>query len=95
MNDYTKNISSSVWSPGLYINTKKLDTIKTHHRFRSSAIKSKFENTKHIEQPIEGFRGKVEGRIGEKYVIIEKPRPQTVNPSKREKVIKLKKEIKS
>lgn len=106
MNDYTKNISSSVWSPGIYVNNYKLDTIKTKHRFKSNAVRSKFENSKYIEQPIEGFRCRVDGKIGEKYVIIEKPkktvaienskRPKTADgPSRRERVIKLKKEIKS
>mgnify|MGYP001099290207 FL=1 len=31
MNDYTKNISESVWSPGLYLNNNKLETIKSKY----------------------------------------------------------------
>ena len=90
MNDYTKNISSSVWSPGIFINNNKLDTLQTKHRFSKNAVQSKFEHSKYLEQPIEGFRGRVEGKIGEKQLIIQntRQRPHTSGPSnRRERVI--------
>lgn len=45
MNDYTKNISESVWSPGLYLNNNKLETIKSKYQYKSGGIKSKFEHS--------------------------------------------------
>ena len=50
MNDYTKNMSSSCWSPGLYADQNKLTTFnKKYDKKRSSMVMSKFENTKYLE----------------------------------------------
>jgi hypothetical protein len=46
--------------------------MKSKYRFRAPTLKSKFEHSKYIEQPIEGFKGRVDGKLGEKYMIIEK-----------------------
>jgi len=58
MNDYTKNMSSSCWSPGLYVDQKKLTTLNNKYdKKRSSMVQSKFENTKYLETNVEGYPG--------------------------------------
>jgi len=58
MNDYTKNLSSSCWSPGLYADQNKLNKFnKKYDKKRSSVVQSKFENTKYLETNVEGYPG--------------------------------------
>lgn len=104
MNDYTKNISSSCWSPGLYVDQRKLVTINDKYdKNRTRKVRSKFENSKPIEQSVKGFPGKVQGKIGEKFMTIDtttevRRRPQrpksavmpTTKPSKNNRAIVLK-----
>ena len=45
MNDYTKNISQSIFSPGIYKNPNKLNTVKLAKRFKPMQKRqSAFEN---------------------------------------------------
>jgi hypothetical protein len=100
MNDYTKNISSSVWSPGLYINDNKLRTINSKYGKTPGKVKSKFEDAKYLEQHVQGLHGRVEGKIGEKFLTIQSDprrvaRPKTADMTKKEKVRILKKQIRT
>ena len=65
MNDYTKNISQSIFTPGVH------KTIKLGKRFSENrqVLKNIIDNSekKLYESKVEGFSGKVFGPIGEKH----------------------------
>jgi hypothetical protein len=102
MNDYTKNISSSVWSPGIYINDHKLNTLNKKYGKIPGKVKSKFEDAKYLEQHVQGMNGKVEGKLGEKFLTIQNEpvrvttRPKTADiMTRKERVRSLKKQIRN
>ena len=62
MNDYTKNISQSIFTPGLYHNQNRLQTVKLSKYFKKSdKRKSAFEDQKYLEENVKGMRATVQG----------------------------------
>ena len=71
MNDYTKNISQSIFTPGVYQNQNRLKTVKLSKNFKKTdQRKSAFENQKYLLEDVKGMRATVQGRIGEKHMQI-------------------------
>lgn len=83
MNDYTKNISENIFSPGLYqpeklkMHSTKYVKTKANRKWNQQLdLHSKYfrkqndPRMKNIDEDVDGMRGVVEGKLGEKKIVL-------------------------
>lgn len=83
MNDYTKNISENIFSPGLCqpeklkLHSTKYVKSKANRKWHQQLdLHSKYfrkqndPRLKNIEEDVNGMRGVVEGKLGEKKIVL-------------------------
>ena len=68
MNDYTKNISQSIFTPGVH---KIPKTVKLQNLFANSSYKGQVPGKLYTEK-IKGEDAVVQGNIGEKHIVYYK-----------------------